>query len=362
MAGEVYQALREQLDQYSIGFPATESGVELQILRRLFTEEQAEMFLQLSLMLETPEAIAQRTGRDSKATADLLHQMAEAGLIFRLRKGETLKYGAVPFVVGIFEFQLNTMDRELARMLEDYMESAYDRSMVEVGAPMRPIPVNRSIAVSHPVATYDDAREIFKNQKLIAVADCICRVHQGLLAHDCDKPKEVCFCFGSFGQYYIDKGMARQVDLEEALKILDKCDEAALVPQPFNAQNPGGFCNCCGDCCGVLRALKKTPKPVEMVVSSYFAVVDPDECTGCETCLERCQMDAIAIPDSGIAEINLDRCIGCGLCASTCPTEAIRLQLKAQDQRPSPPASGQQAYMEMAQKRGKSLIPLSMQK
>ena len=101
MAMEVYQKLQEQLDQYSVGFPLTESGVEIRMLERLFTEEEAEMFLHLSMMLETPESVAQRTERDPEAVAALLDQMAEKGLIFRWHRDDIVKYGAVPYVLGI---------------------------------------------------------------------------------------------------------------------------------------------------------------------------------------------------------------------------------------------------------------------
>ena len=96
--------------------------------------------------------------------------------------------------------------------------------------------------------------------------------------------------FGSMGQYYLDRGMGRKITLEEATAILTKCHEAGLVTQPATSQNPSGMCNCCGDCCGVLRALNKHPKPAEMVFSNHFATVVTDSCTGCETCLDRCQM------------------------------------------------------------------------
>ncbi len=52
MASEVYKELRKQLGQYSCGFPTTESGVEFKILEKLFTEEEAKMFLSLSLKAE----------------------------------------------------------------------------------------------------------------------------------------------------------------------------------------------------------------------------------------------------------------------------------------------------------------------
>jgi len=107
------------------------------------------------------------------------------------------------------------------------------------------------------------------------------------------------------------------------------------------------MCNCCGDCCGVLISLKRHPKPAEIVFSNYYAVVDRVECTGCETCLERCQMDAIKMSEDEVAEINLDRCIGCGLCVASCPQDAIELILKPESQRRTPPpnAAAQMAFM-----------------
>ena len=358
MPSEVYKKLREQLDQYSCGFPATESGVEFRILERLFTEEEAKMFLSLSMKVETPEEVAQRLGREPEVVASILHQMSEKGSVFPWRSGETVKYGAMPFMLGIYEFQLGAMDGEMSGLYEQYFKEAFLSSTTKVEPLMRTIPVNRSMEVSHPIVTYEDSREIVKSQKLIALAKCICRVQQGLLNKSCDKPVEVCFMFGSWGQHFIDQGLARQITVAEALKVLDQAEEAGLVTQPSNSQNPGGMCNCCGDCCAILRGLNKLPRPAEVVTSNYFAVVDLELCTSCETCIERCQMGAIALNDDDIAEINLDRCIGCGLCVTTCTGEALHLELKAEDQRRRPPETGGEAIRMMAQKRGKSLTPL----
>jgi NAD-dependent dihydropyrimidine dehydrogenase PreA subunit len=354
----VFRELREQLDQYSVGFPETKSGVEIKLLEKLFDEEEARMYLQLSMMLETPQAIAERTKRDPTEVGRLLERMAEKGLVFRLRKKGTTKYAAVAFVVGIYEFQVNTMDRELAELMEQYMEEAFTKQISDHTAPMRTIPVNRAISVSWPVAPYEDARQIVQTKDRIAVTNCICRVQQGLLEKGCEKPLEVCFSFGSHADYYVEKGISRWISQEEALIILDSCEEAGLVPQPFNAQNPGGMCNCCGDCCGILRALKKQPKPAASVIANYYAVVDSTLCSGCETCLDRCQMEAITVGPDAVAHADLDRCIGCGLCVSACPTEALELRPRPEGERREPPAKAQDTMMELAQKRGKSIIPL----
>ena len=359
MSNNMYHQLREQLDQYSVGFPTTTSGVEMKILKKLFTEDEAHMFLNLSMILETPESVAERMKQDPGQVAALLERMAEKGLIFRLRKEDSVQYAATAFVVGFYEFQLKTMDRELAQLMEQYLEEAFGRQTSQQVVPLRTIPVNRAIDVSWPVAPYEDVREIVKCKDRIAVANCICRVQQGLLEQACDRPLEVCFAFGSHAKYYVERGMGRWIGQEEALEILDQCEEAGLVPQPFNAQNPGGMCNCCGDCCGVLRALKKNSRPAEMVTSNYYAVVDPDLCAACETCLDRCQMEAITIGPDEIAQVNLDRCIGCGLCVTTCTTEALSLQSKPKEERREPPAQARDTMMQMAEQRGKSLIPLA---
>jgi hypothetical protein len=39
---EIYRKLQKHLDTLPIGFPPTESGVEIRILKHLFTPKQAE--------------------------------------------------------------------------------------------------------------------------------------------------------------------------------------------------------------------------------------------------------------------------------------------------------------------------------
>jgi Na+-translocating ferredoxin:NAD+ oxidoreductase subunit B len=360
MAEEVYRRLREQLDQYSVGFPSTATGVELKILRKLFRKPEAELFLHMSLLLETPSAIAERTKQPLGAVSEMLEGMADKGLIFRLRRDNVSRYAAVPFVIGFYEFQLPNMDRELAEMVEAYFEEAFRSQTTQVTLPLRTIPVNQAINISWEVAPYEDLKRIVRNKDRIAVADCICRVKQNRLGHTCSKPLEVCFSFGSHAEYYVERGMGRWIQQDEALKILDRCEETGLVPQPLNSQDPGGLCNCCGDCCDMLRALKRHPRPVDIVVSNYYAEVDPDLCAGCETCPGRCQMEAITMNGSGVASVNRDRCIGCGLCVTTCTAKALSLRAIPHEERRQPPATSKDMVMQMVQKRGKSLIPLAL--
>ena len=353
MSEDIFQALQKKLDAYSIGFPATESGVELRLLRKLFSEEDARLFLDMSLRLEGPSEVAERTGRDLDETAAQLAKMADNGLLFRHHREGRVVYGATAFVVGFYEYQMKRMDLEFAELVEAYFEEMFQpRHVGDSVMPLRTVPVHRSVTPDLQVAPYRSAREIIKTKEKIALADCICRLQQKILHKNCDLPVEVCFVFGSHADYYLENNLARIIDQEEALAILDKCEEAGLVNQPASTVNPGGMCNCCGDCCGLLRLLNKQQKPAEMVLNNYWAEVSQEDCTGCETCIDRCHMDAVVMTEEGIAAVNQDRCIGCGLCVTTCPEEAITLALKPEALRREPFDSNMELALETARTRG----------
>lgn len=353
MSDPIFRQMQQRLDQYSVGFPATDSGIEIQLLEKLFSVADAQVFLQLSPKLEPPESIAPRIDMDPAIAAATLADMADRGLLFSLKKNGSVRYGAIPFVHGLFEFQIKRMDRELAALVRQYMDEAFKDAMSASAAHfLRVIPVRQSIDQRSRVAPYEDAVRIVEKAGQIVVTDCACRKSSAALGQGCGKPLEVCFMFGSMGQYYLDHGMGRKIDIQEAAGILTNAHNHGLVTQPASSQNPSGMCNCCGDCCGPLAALKHHPKPAAMVFTNYFAQVDEDVCAGCETCLERCQMDAIRINTQMVAHVDLDRCIGCGLCVTTCPTEAVGLEKKEDGAFQVPPETTFEQMMNMAKNRG----------
>jgi Na+-translocating ferredoxin:NAD+ oxidoreductase subunit B len=352
--GDIYEKLRDRLDSFSTGYPATKDGVEVKLLKRLFDEEDAELFLQLSPMLETPGAVAARLGRDAQTIAEKLEDMAKRGLLFRLRKPDSVRYSALPVVVGIYEFQLGQLDRSLARDMEDAYTAGFGRGIAATGTPlMRSVPINTDIASGSTIAPFDDVMKIIGEQKTIMVTECICRKSGRLLDRGCEMPLEACFSFGSQADYYVQNGMGRYVTPDEAKAIVKKnLDEAPLVINMANTQKGGGFCMCCGDCCGILRSLKMQPKPAEAAKSNYRAVVDAGECTACEACMDRCQMEAISLVD-GAALINHERCIGCGNCVTACPALALSLEKKQEDRLYTPPENFGNTYIQIAKERGK---------
>jgi len=347
---DTYENLADHLNRLPAGFPRTPTGVEMRILRRLFTPEEAALATLLSMKPESPAEIAARTHKSVSEVAQKLEEMACKGLIFRLRKGSETRYMAAQFVIGIWEYHVNDLDLELIKDMNEYIPYFFDQSYYLRTPQLRTIPIPAAINAEQTVMPYEEARRIINDQDKIVVAPCICRKEHQMAGSGCDKPLESCLVFGPGAAYYEENGMGRPIDHEEALRILKHAEEVGLVLQPSNAKKVVNICTCCGCCCQILKNLKKLPKPAEFVASNYYAIVDRAECTGCETCLERCQMDAIQM-EAGTAMINGDRCIGCGLCVPTCPDAAITLVEKPEDNRCEPPRHFMETYMRIAKER-----------
>jgi len=361
MEDGIYRRLRDQLDQYAVGFPVSESEMEIEILKHLFTSEEAETFLFLGLKPETVESISTRVGRDTHLVLSLLNRMFDKGLVLRLRKGGTMKFAALPFAPGIYEQQSGTMDGALASLFDGYFKEVFHRNFTQTEPVLihRPIPINRVVDVSYPTPIYENSREIVKAQDLIAVTNCICRVQKGALDRSCGKPVETCLMFGSQARFYIERGTGRRIKVDEALEILDRCEDAGLVTMPFNSQTPANICNCCPDCCVVLRALKMHPRPAEMIKPTFYAALDLGKCEGCETCLENCPMDAISLGKDNIVDIRMERCIGCGLCVTVCPNDAIQLKPRPENERFEPPQTTVETFVEIGKRRRESVGALA---
>jgi H+/Na+-translocating ferredoxin:NAD+ oxidoreductase subunit B len=326
---DIYEKLRERLDMFPQGFPKTKSRVELKILKDLFSPEEAEIMLFLRPTPEPVNVISQRMGRDESEMADILFQMSKRGLILRGTVQGYTFYFMAPYIVGIWEFQLNNLNQDNIPLYEKYFEEGMvpERGSSQT-AGFRVIPIEREIKDSTEVQPFEKVSEIIESSHRFAVADCICRKEASMTGHGCDKILEACMMFDLAADYYIENGLGREISKGEAQEILIKAEESGLVHHSSNHKDSKMFiCNCCGCCCKAMAHINKYNNPAAIAHSNYYAVVDVETCTACETCVERCQVNAIHM-EGDVSFVAKDRCIGCGLCSSTCPTESIKMVQK----------------------------------
>ncbi|OGD59161.1 hypothetical protein A3K78_03000 [Candidatus Bathyarchaeota archaeon RBG_13_52_12] len=325
---EVYQRLAEHLDRLPDGFAPSEDGAEIRLLKRLFTPEEAELAVHLTLDREEVGAIAARASLPEEEAKERLEEMAGKGLIFSAEtEGGKVLYQAAPFVIGIYEFQVNRLSDGFLQDLNDYWSTVKERKEPKTINQLRTIPINESIDSRLEVLPYENVYALVEAHDRFAVAPCICRSRAKKLGKGCDAPIDTCLVFGDFADYYVRTGKGRHISKEEAKELLVKADEANLVLNPTNSMLVSAICCCCGCCCGILKSLKYASKPSEAVASSFIVEYDEPKCVGCLKCVERCQMEAVTA-DVGGVRLDKDRCIGCGLCVSTCPTGALNLVRK----------------------------------
>ena len=322
----VYQKLREFLDQFPLGFPASPSGLEIEILKRLFTPEEAEIAVLLTPIPEEAAPIAARAGRSADEMAVKLADMAQKGLIFRVDRGGLDRYSSAPFMIGIYEYSVKRIDRELAELYKRYYDEAYQDEMGVSDVPgFKVIPLKKNIEAGLTLLPYEKLEDDVRAARVIAVTDCICRKEAQLTGHGCHHPLEACLSFGVAAEYYIRNGSGRRINADEALEILRIADASGLVHAGANSKHLSNICNCCPCCCASMKGMVQKGHPTRKYMNPIFeAVIDQAECTACGTCVERCPVKAITVDD--VAAVDRERCLGCGLCAGECPVEAIALR------------------------------------
>ncbi|MCF8368077.1 MAG: 4Fe-4S binding protein [Bacteroidales bacterium] len=335
---DIYKQLAIELDKIPNGFPATKSGVELKILAKLFSPEQAQLAASMSLEPLSISEVAHRNGIPDWETKAMLIGMVKKGLI-DLKKDESkgLVFSLIPFVVGFYERQNAKIDKEFAELFEQYYHEGFNQSMTAEPSVHRIIPIEKTIPVNIDVMPYEKASSYLNEANSWGVLNCICRVQKKLIGKGCDHPIENCIVFSAKPGAFDRTSDIRALSKEEALEILAEAGRAGLVHSTNNAQHDVTYiCNCCTCSCGVLRGIVDYGKQNSVASSDFFVRVDADLCNGCEACIDRCQFDALKM-DDGISTVDADACYGCGLCVTSCAVEALSLIQKKESHRQVPP-------------------------
>ncbi len=329
----VYRELQSHLDKMPVGFPKTKSGLELKILKHFFTPEEAKIATKLDTNFRTIKEIHERLDKPKISLEELekyLNNMASKGGLDVKKEGTEKKFANALLVIGMFEHKVNKLSKEF---LDDFFKYAsmggFGFEFIKTKIPqLRTIPIEESITPEHHVPNYDDIRQVIKNSPgPFSLQNCICRQIGQMDGKKCKNTTrlETCLTFGHEAQLYIDEGWGREISREETLEVLRKNEEDGLILQASNYEDISFICSCCSCCCFIIGMIGNFPNPVQYFATNYHVIIDSDNCSGCETCIDRCQMHALSMND-GISVVDLTRCIGCGVCVAGCPSDALKLE------------------------------------
>ncbi len=340
--GGIYGRLQKRLDRFPIGAPPAPALFE--ILKRLYTPEEAEIASRMPIRFSRIATIARRTGRRPESLRPVLDRMAEKGLVMDFERDGEPEYILSPTVLGFFEFAFMRVrddipQKEVARYMVEYAHDRPEfaravfagevqggRTLVHEGAVD---PEDRTRILDHERAT-----QVVREAKAWAVSLCFCRhvmEHEG---RACGKPLAVCTTLNAAADFLVRRGLARKISREEALDIFAATRETGLVHIGDNVKRrPAYVCHCCGCCCAMLSAINRFRIFDAVVTSPFLARIDPSRCSGCGACAGRCPVGAIELRDDGepgSAEVSQEGCLGCGVCRPACARDALRMEPRAE--------------------------------
>lgn len=337
MTQEIYKQMLEVMKQRRGPYVGLDVPEFYALVEELFTPPEAAVNNVMTRKPSTAAEIAAAMGKGEAETESTLEAMADKGLCKTFKQDGVRYYQGEPFMPGIFEYQFipgtsTPQVKKIARLIHDY-KKAFKTAKGEIKMTFpttRVITVDKTIDAGNTVHTYDQVSTYIDKYDSIAVGTCFCRQEAYLLGDDVHgMPMDVCMWFGNMAEYAIERLGAKQMDSGEAMQVLDKAEAAGLIHMSRNTSEDIEFiCNCDRWHCEVVSGVLKQSKPALFFNSGFQPRFDPDLCTTCETCIERCPPAALVMGGNDVPQVNLDRCFGCAVCATGCPSDAIVMEAK----------------------------------
>jgi NAD-dependent dihydropyrimidine dehydrogenase PreA subunit len=351
------------MDALPSGFTRTPSKVEIELVKIVFTYEEASLAGQLTITPETSAEIAERVGLDEEKVIVLLESMVPR----RMVRADTLaletgvkgmgkveakagqepkaepvkKYRLSPFIVGWFESYLQQTEPQterFAKLYEQYViEGGGERIFAPRPGPQGVIPYRGSLKPEWlEREPHNDIDAHFQRYDRFLVIDCVCKKDQvACHGHSCDMPMKRCGFVGMPPAVPLSENV---IPREEAIKLWDELDAmGTMIIEGFYGFTMGaeapqfvGGCHCCGCCCCILNSSRLDSSLKETVQrSNYRAVKDYEKCIKCGECIRRCQVFAHTWEKTEEGEVSVydrEKCVGCGACGMGCDDDALHLE------------------------------------
>jgi Pyruvate/2-oxoacid:ferredoxin oxidoreductase delta subunit len=348
MMEDIYNRLANHLKDLIMGYPFSDALIDL--LKETYSPVEAQVALAIPndlmpLEVVDVKTIAARSDLPENTVAEALESLSSHNMLYTSTTATGTKgYALLQIGYGmpqafLWGGQKDERAKRMAKLILNYF-SVPITQQVYSGVPTKTYKYSpASLAVDVPmqgVLPYENIAPIVEATTKIAVAHCPCRMSATILGRtDCQHSLEVCLKYDEMAEFVIDKGLAREVSKDEALKILEDCEKEGLVHMVDNAQGQiKHTCNCCGHYCWNVGIINRRKIPRDLLMDVYFTrETNTDECIGCGACADVCPVNAVEMVDDK-AEVDLDWCIGCGVCAVSCPTEAISIRRRTEKDAP----------------------------